>query len=57
MRTTEEKAVVSWPAAFENQKDVDWFVRVLYGQDMKQVPIIVLFCLFMNYIFRLLVML
>jgi hypothetical protein len=35
--STEERAVVAWPIAFESQKDVDWFIRVLYGQDMKQV--------------------
>jgi hypothetical protein len=37
--STEERAVISWPAVFENEKDVDWFIRVLYGVDMKQVCI------------------
>jgi hypothetical protein len=35
--STEEKAVVAWPAALEREVESDWFIRVLYGQDMKQV--------------------
>jgi hypothetical protein len=36
-RSTEERAVVAWPAKYEGEKDADWFIRVLYGRDMKQV--------------------
>jgi hypothetical protein len=36
-RSTESNAVLLWPAAYEKETDVDWFIRVLYGEDMKQV--------------------
>jgi hypothetical protein len=35
--STEEKAVIAWPAAFESEKEADWFIRVMYGENMKQV--------------------
>jgi hypothetical protein len=38
-RSTEEKAVVIWPSSYENEKNVDWYVRVMYGENMKQVCI------------------
>jgi hypothetical protein len=36
-QSTEDRAVVAWPAKFENEKDVEWFVRVLYGVEFKKV--------------------
>jgi hypothetical protein len=36
-RSTEEQVVAAWPSAYEDEKKADWFVRVLYGEDMKQV--------------------
>jgi hypothetical protein len=45
-RSTEDKAVVAWPAVFENRKDVDWFIRILYGQDMSQVLLLLLLCMY-----------
>jgi hypothetical protein len=36
-RSTEDNAVVVWPIKYENEKDVDWYIRVLYGENMKQV--------------------
>jgi hypothetical protein len=35
--STEEEATVTWPASYEDRKDVDWFIRVLYGENMKLV--------------------
>jgi hypothetical protein len=38
-QSTEDKVVSVWPSKFESEKDVDWFVRVLYGIDFKKVCI------------------
>jgi hypothetical protein len=42
--STEERLVVAWPSAYEKEKDVDWFMRVLYGPDMKQVGFFFFLC-------------
>jgi hypothetical protein len=43
-QSTEDRAVVAWPAKFEREKDAEWFVRVLYGLDFKKVyPLLNLF--------------
>jgi hypothetical protein len=41
--STEESAVVAWPVVFEERKDEDWFVRVLYGHDYTHVWCVVRF--------------
>jgi hypothetical protein len=33
----EEEALLVWPSIYENEKNVDWYLRVLYGFEMKQV--------------------
>jgi hypothetical protein len=38
-QSTEDRAVVAWPAKFESEKDTEWFVRVLYGVNFKKVCI------------------
>jgi hypothetical protein len=35
--STEEEAVIMWPTVYESKKDEDWYIRVLYGENMKQV--------------------
>jgi hypothetical protein len=33
----EEEAVVMWPEEYESEKEVDWYLRILHGEDFKQV--------------------
>jgi predicted nucleotidyltransferase len=35
--STEEEAVVMWPSVYDNKKEEDWYIRILYGENMKQV--------------------
>jgi hypothetical protein len=55
--STEVRAVVLWPTIYENEKDKDWFIRVLYGENKEQVKIfffihLLIFYLFIYYYIR-----
>jgi uncharacterized membrane protein YebE (DUF533 family) len=35
--STETEVRVWWPKEFEKETNVDWYLRILYGKEMKQV--------------------